>query len=81
MGTDETNIDDSSVKVNLHDQPIVIALDVEYNTITRQDVSSWVALKDVLRRAPFRIIGFGVPRLDSIFHSAMLYPKLFKRPD
>ena len=61
MRADESDIDDARVVVDLDDQPVAVAFDVEHHAVVRQDVGAAIANEDVPRRFPLGAGCFGVP--------------------
>jgi len=78
VGADEADEDDAGVVVDLHDEAVGVALDVENNPVAGKDVSGWVAGLDVAGSIPPGFDGFVEPCLQWDFGLGMVFIKIAK---
>lgn len=67
MCANKTDIDDSCVVVNLHDQAIAISLYIKHNSIARQKVCAGVTFFNCFRSISRSLFGFFEPGFQSLF--------------
>lgn len=62
--------------MDFHDQTVSVALDVEDDAVSREDIRRWVASLDFIRLVPTGVRGFLVPRFERLFGIGMGYPEV-----
>ena len=75
----EADVNDASVVVDFHDKTVGIALDVEDDAVSRNDVGGWVALLDVVRLIPTGIGGFFIPGFEWLLGIGVAFPEFPQR--
>lgn len=67
MGANLLNDSQSSLVMHLHEQPVVVAFDVEHDSVSREEAGARIAVLDVLGGLPFGLAGFLIPGLQGTF--------------
>lgn len=80
MSAHETHVDDPVRVVDLHHEPVVIALDVEDHPIARDDAGASVLGLHLGRRIPIFLLDFPIPGEKWLSSIGMPLPKLPERP-
>lgn len=79
MCADEADKSPLAFIIEFHDQPVIIAPDVENHPIICNDTGSCKSLFDVIRTSPVSTPGDIVPRFEVLFAVRVFFPKLFER--
>src|SRR5215813_7033492 len=72
---DKTHIDDPVGIVNLHNKPIIVALNVKYNSILPYETCAPITHLDLYWAFPIRFFRFAIPRQQRFFGARMTFPE------
>jgi hypothetical protein len=75
MRADKTYEHDLNVVLDLHDQSVFFAFDIEHNPISRKNISGAITGFDVVRRSPFGMFDFRRPCLELLFAVCVSRPE------
>ncbi len=76
MRTDEADINNAILVIDSHDEPILVALDVENNSVSGDNAGTDINVFDVFRGFPLGLIGILISGSQSTFCIRMFFPKV-----
>ena len=78
MCPDKTDVDDTILVLYGHDQPVLVPLDIENESIVCNKTDIAIDILDVRRRFPYSMLGVYKPSLQRLLRIGMSVPKFFK---